>query len=98
MRQVLNQSTSKSSIDLSAFLTIGFGVCTNTHSSPVPICVPSFCVYVFGFAISPKLCDERLIGKGGKQPANDFMNPYGKDNLYLQLATGLCTKEKHNTN
>jgi hypothetical protein len=39
-----------------------------------------------------------LIGKGGKQPADDFMYPYGKDNVKLQLATGLCTAEKHNTN
>jgi len=28
--------------------------------------------------------------KGGKQPAD---NPYGKDNVDLQLATGLCTKK-----
>jgi hypothetical protein len=61
MRQVLNQSTSKSFIDLSAFLTIGFGVCTNTHSSPVRICVPFFCVYVFGCSVSSKLCDDRAL-------------------------------------
>lgn len=61
MRQVLNQSTSKGFIDLSAFLTIGFGVCANTHSSPARICEPFFCVYVFGFSISSKLCHERAL-------------------------------------
>jgi len=104
MRQVLNQATSKSFIDLSAFLTIGFGVCTNIHSLPVRICVPFFCVYVLGFAISSKICSKRAFlewrtsySKRWQTTSRWFYVSLRKRQRESSISNRTSCKEKHNT-